>query len=318
MILRNIAGNGGCKLGIDCNDLTHYTFNHVNLSDSSYAMKNPSCSVIIVTYNSQLHLPKAMECLGQQTHLPNEIVIVDTGSKNHDYLLPYKRYPNVKVVIAEKESGFCKGNNIGMAHVSPTSDYVFLLNPDAFITKGYLEEAMAFMEKPEQAKCGALTGSTLGYDIAANTPTGKYDTTGIFKTWYGRWYDRFQGRPFPSALFFKHEKVPAICGAVFFCRKKALDEVLLRGNEILDNTFYMYKEDIDLSLRLRNKGWSLFFLPTLVAYHCRGWNADRSKMPRKMRLCSARNEFRIHVRSLSLVGIIYSGLKYFSVKFLDL
>lgn len=281
-------------------------------------MKNPFCSVIMVTYNSQLHLPKAMECLEKQTRLPNEIVLVDTGSKNHDYLIPYQHNPRVKVVMAEKESGFCKGNNIGMAHVSKTSDYVFLLNPDAFLTEGYLEQAIAFMEKPEHAKCGALTGSTLGYDLAADCPTGKYDTTGIFKTWYGRWYDRSQGHFLQSDLFSTQEHVPAICGAVFFCRKRALEEVMLRGNEILDNTFYMYKEDIDLSLRLRSRGWDLLFLPNLVAYHCRGWKANRSKMPRKMRLCSARNEFRLQVRCFCFIGIVYSGIKIFCVKLLDL
>ena len=198
--------------------------------------------------------------------------------------------------------------------VSQESDYIFLLNPDAFITPRYLEDAISFMEKPENRYCGALTGTTIGYDIHSDRPTGKYDTTGVFPKWYGGWYERGQGMPYQAELYDKVEEIPAICGAVFFCRKSALNDVLVRGYEILDNTFYMYKEDIDLSIRLRKKRWKLLFVPGLVAYHCRGWNPDRKQMPRKMRLHSARNEISVNAKKLSPVGIVYSSLKYAAVK----
>lgn len=277
---------------------------------------NPSCSVIIVTHNSQQHLPIAMDCLKKQTRRADNIVIVDSGSTNLDYLEQYKQ--EAILVSAKGDIGFCKGNNIGWSKVSHCSDYSFLLNPDAFLTPDYLEKAIAFMEHPHNQRCAALTGTTLGYDIHLDKPTGKYDTTGIFPLWYGGWHERGQGLPFQSGLYAHPEEIPAICGAVFFARNKALQEVLIRGNEILDNNFYMYKEDIDLSLRLRNKGWKLIFNPDLLAYHCRGWNPDRSKMPRKMRLCSAYNELRINARRLSLLGILYSGLKYTAVKTLNI
>jgi GT2 family glycosyltransferase len=274
--------------------------------------------VIIVTYNSQLHLPKALECLADQTHPPGQIILVDTGSTDRSYLSRYENRPEIQIVFAEKNAGYCKGNNIGMTCVAKECDYVFLLNPDAFLTKNYLEKAIAFMQDRNQQRCGAVTGVTLGYDIKADHPTGKYDTTGIFRTWYGRWFDRYQGKEYQPSLFSKSEELPAICGAVFFCRKKALDAIRLEEEQIFDSTFYMYKEDIDLSIRLRKKGWSLFFVPELVAYHCRGWNSDRSKMPRQMRVCSARNELRIQVRLLSFIGIVYSAVKYFAVKVFNL
>ncbi len=276
-----------------------------------------TCSIIIVTYNSQKHLPKALECLESQTACPHEIIIVDTGSANHDYLYS-KKISNIKVVIAEKDSGFCKGNNIGFSHLSTHSQFVFLLNPDAFIEPRYLEDAVAFMQKKEHACYGALTGTTLGYDIVQDKPTGKYDTTGVFNTWYGRWYDRAQGQLHRPNDFKHQEDLPAICGAVFFCRRQALEETLIRGSEILDNRFYMYKEDIDLSQRLKRKGWKLAFVPHLEAYHCRGWNPDRKKMPRRLRLYSARNECLINLRRRSICGAIYSGLKYAAVKFFNL
>lgn len=280
-------------------------------------MKNIHCSVIIVTYNSQPHLPKAIECLESQTRQPDQIILVDTGSEDPLYLEKYRSKKNITLAFAEKNSGFCRGNNLGSSLVSPNSDYIFLLNPDAFIDPHYLENAIRYMEKPENKKTGAVTGKTYGFDLSKSLPTGKYDTTGIFKTWYGRWYDRAQGAQIQQALYNAQEEIPAICGAVFFCRKKALDEVKLRKEQILDETFYMYKEDIDLSLRLRKKGWNLVFLPELTAYHCRGWNRDRSKMPRFMRLCSAMNDLRLQKHQFSFTGLIYSGMKYIFVKFFD-
>src|SRR5262249_10125234 len=159
---------------------------------------------------------------------------------------------------------FCRGNNIGMEYVSIATQYIFFLNPDAFLNPDFLEMAIQFMEQPVNQSCGAVTGTTLGYDITQNKPTGKYDTTGVFRKWYGKWYDRGQGGKQQSSLYQSQEFLPAICGAVFFCRKKALDDVKLRGNEVFDPSFYMYKEDIDLSLRLRQKGWDLIFLPHLI------------------------------------------------------
>lgn len=274
------------------------------------------CAIIFVTYNSERHIHKAMECVARQS-LSAAIIIIDTGSKDTSYLERYRKQKNVTLVFAEKESGFCKGNNIGMQYLPAECEYVFFLNPDAFIIDNFIEKAVAYMEVPANCRCGALTGAVIGYDIEADQPRNAYDTTGVFRTWYGRWYDRDQGQLLSHVRYKQPESLPAICGAVFFCRFSALKEVLIREQEVFDATFYMYKEDIDLSIRLRNKGWRLDFVPDLIAYHCRGWQADRSKMPRRMRVASARNELVIHAKMKAPVPIGYSLLKYALVKVLD-
>jgi N-acetylglucosaminyl-diphospho-decaprenol L-rhamnosyltransferase len=273
-------------------------------------------SVIIVTYNSQNYIDSAMRALNEQGESVHQIIIVDTGSENLHYLDAYKGDMRVQILAIEKESGFCCGNNVGYQLVDASADYVMLLNPDAFLGPGYFKKAIEFMQK--HPKAGAVSGKTLGYDIRKNQPTGLYDTTGIFVTWYGRWYDRGQGQEVTNSLYTELETVPAICGAVYFARKAALDCVLLTGKAIFDPSFYMYKEDIDLSLRLRRAGWTLWYYPELVAYHCRGWNSDRSKMQRLMRLCSARNDLRINLKRLQPIGVLYSLTKYLAVLFFDL
>lgn len=272
-------------------------------------------TVIIVTHNSQAHIDKAMQCLRRQTVAPEKIVIVDSGSTDTAYLESYARETDVEVVLEKGDVGFCKGNNVGMEKVRRGCRYVFFLNPDAFPAPDFIEGAIAYMEN--NPTCGMLTGAVLGYDISRDRPTGKYDSTGVFRRWYGQWYDRDQGEEYEPGKYLLVESVPAICGAVMFCRKRALDEVMIRGVEVLDSRFYMYKEDIDLSLRLRKEGWKLAFVPHLITYHCRGWNRDRGKMPRKMRIHSAVNEFRIQARSAYPVGMLYALAKYTAVKVFD-
>lgn len=280
--------------------------------------KLPTCAIIIVTFNSQKHLAKNLECIHLQAYPVTKIIIVDTGSDDPSYLVPYQQQSNIEVVFAEKFSGFCKGNNIGITKLPENCDYVFFLNPDAFISPSFVRFAIAFLQSQGNQQYGAVSGTVLGYNMEAGQPNGAYDTTGVFRKWYGRWYDRGQGEAYNPGLFLVQEDLDAICGAVFFCRKKALDSAILRDNEVFDSSFYMYKEDIDLSLRLRRKGWKLAFLPQLTAHHCRGWQRNRSQMPRKMRLCSAKNELKVQLQLKAPIPIAYSLCKYAAVKWLNM
>lgn len=276
--------------------------------------KVSNCSVILVTHNSEPFLAKSLDALQRQTLKPKEVILIDSGSTNTDYIQNLSYDFPIKVVFGEPECGFCAGNNLGYEHLNPASKYVFFLNPDAFAGETFIEQASSYLDSPLNQKCGAITGTTYGYDISLDLPTGKYDSTGIFPVWYGKWIDRAKGKVIDSKLFQAIEEIPAICGAVFFCRKEALDSILIRNREVFDEQFYMYKEDIDLSIRLRKKGWKLIFNPNIYAYHCRGWSQTRSKIPRLYRLCSAKNELKIHLRQKSIPGVVYSSVKYLAVK----
>ncbi|MEX2305501.1 MAG: glycosyltransferase family 2 protein [Waddliaceae bacterium] len=269
-------------------------------------MLHSNTAVLVVTHNSEIHIKKMAECVNNQTIPPKQFIIVDSGSTNPDYLDTF----SAKTRKEKGDIGFAKGNNLALELVNEEIKYVLFLNPDAFLTPSFLENAETFME--QHPECGALTGTVLGYEIEKDQPTDLYDTTGIFQKWYGKWYDRGQGEKYDPKRFNTIEKVPAICAAVMFCRKEALTQVMQK-KQVMDESFYMYKEDIDLSLRLQAKGWALYFVPALLAYHCRGWNRKRKQMPHKFRMLSARNELKIHLKQKNVLKITYSLLKYLSV-----
>ncbi len=284
---------------------------------TSISDKKPSCSVIIVTHNSQADLPVCLEALKKQTCMVDQIIVVDSGSKDTSYLKEWLHDPAVHLSLEQDNIGFCQGNNLGLSQVSLHTDYVLFLNPDAFLTPTFIQEAISVMEKEEASNIGALSGWLLGYDRIQKRPTGRIDSSGIFRSWYGRWFDRDQGKIYQDHLYTKQEEVPALCGALMFCRHQALKSVLLAPCQVMDPSFYMYKEDIDLSLRMKQKGWMLIFDPSLVAYHCRGWQQDRSKVARRFRLLSAQNEMRLYKR-LKSPCYFYSACKYWLVKIFDL
>lgn len=274
-------------------------------------------AVIIVTHDSQKVIHKAIDALDRQTRKADQIIVVDSGSKKTDYLSRYLDRDDLTLMLEGGGIGFCRGNNAGWTRVNPDTEFVLFLNPDAFLTETFLEESERLMRQEGMEDVGAFTGPLLGYDIDKDRPSGKYDSTGIFRKWYGKWYDRGQGQSCEDRPFKHQQNLPAICGALMFCRKEALDQVILRGGEVFDNTFYMYKEDIDLSLRLRKKKWRLVFEPSIEAFHCRGWSRKRRDMPRSLRLLSARNELRIHWPTNPVLSL-FSLAKYISVLLLDL
>ncbi len=278
------------------------------------------CGVIIVSYQSEEPLKKALWHLKQQTRPADQIVIVDSGSPN-GFQIPKKELPEQAVVISlYKNVGFSAANNIGWRYLKEKGgcDYLLFLNPDAFLAPDFLAKAIDWMEQPEQQSVGAMTGTLLGYDLQRNSPTGLYDSRGIYQRWYGNWYDRDQGQACRSTEDSAAIDVPAICGALMLCRAEALQSVMMGSYGIFDESFFMYKEDIDLSLRLRKRGWRLLLLPQLIAYHCRGWQKNRQKVPKQLRLCSASNELRLHLRHKKPLPIFYSLSKWCAVQLFNL
>jgi N-acetylglucosaminyl-diphospho-decaprenol L-rhamnosyltransferase len=271
-------------------------------------------SVIIVTQSSSLSLQKTIESLQKQTTPPSEIIIIDNASSDSSYLKQFESL--CRVIYSPVNLGFCAANNLGWRNITHEPSYVLFLNPDAFLAPTFMECALAFMEK--NSCCGALSAPLFGYDFVKNEETKRYDSTGVFSTWYGRWYDRDQGRFIDPRLRRQVEEVPALCGALMFCRKKALEESLLPENQVWESAYFMYKDDIELSLRLKKKGWKLMLLPSLAAYHGRGWSKKRSEMSRSARLYSARNEVALNWKFGNCHFLPYSFLKYVAVKLLDI
>lgn len=270
----------------------------------------PLVHIIIVTHNSSNELSLCLQAIENQSHDVDSITIVDSGSENTAYLdrLSLKR---VKVLLKEN-AGFSKANNIGFQFIKPASDDVIVfLNPDAFLHEDAISQIVRVFGQYEGVGC--VTGKLNGYNLKDKKKTGLLDSTGVFRKWYGRWYDRGQGEA-DTELYDQIEDVPAACGALMCCKVKALETF---NREIFDSSFFLYKEDIELSLRIRRNGWRLIYSPLVVADHCRGWGEDRRDVSYRNRLYSAENEIKLYCKHPSIY-MVWAIVKYVAVRLLRL
>lgn len=268
--------------------------------------KIPAVSVVIVSHNSQVMLPLCLEALRQQMGVNVEQVVVDSGSTDKRYLKRLKkRYP---IRLLEKDNiGFGRANNLGYGALRAESEVVVFLNPDVVLPFDYCKKLLAAMS--DDKSIAVASGILVGFDSKTRRPSQQVDSTGVFRSWYGRWYDRDQGCRVAEVKR-QRQYVPAVCGAVFACRKAALEA---DNGQVFDPDFFLYKEDIELSLRLRKRGWKLLFEPRLIAYHARGWPERRSEVSWFLRKIAARSEVILYQKHPSPY-MVWAMCKYLLVR----
>lgn len=267
-------------------------------------------SVVIVTHNSGDYISRCLEGLERQAVASSRIVIVDSGSDDPAYLEPLHSKPGYEVHI-RTNIGFAAANNVGLRLVLDRTDYVCLMNPDTFLEPDSFESALSFFS--DKSKAGVVGARLKGFDLSTGKPNGLLDSTGIFRSWYGRWYDRGLGQA-DGENFLLSQEVPAVCGAFMFCRAQPLRNLL---PQVFDEAFFLYKEDIDLCLRLREKGWKLFYDPQVQAFHARGWSRDRREISYATRCLAARNEVLLTLKHRSPY-LVWALGKYLAVRLLRL
>jgi len=264
-----------------------------------------SIHIVIVTHNSSEVISCCLERLYKQNVHLTSIVIVDNGSSDILYLKNLDCRAEVKLILTENV-GFARANNLGLKEIGDQSGVVLFLNPDTFLPENYILQALEVLGENRDA--AIISGKLLGFDIQENKNTGKIDSTGIYRKWYGRWYDRGKGEA-DSERYDHTERIPAVCGALMVCRVEAFERY---EGEVFDSDFFLYKEDIELSLRLRRDGWELVYDPRLVAYHCRGWDKKRRAIPFALRIMAAKNEVLLYRKHPSPY-MVWAVLKYLSV-----
>jgi N-acetylglucosaminyl-diphospho-decaprenol L-rhamnosyltransferase len=268
----------------------------------------PSIHAIIVSHNSQLVLPRCLEHLQRQSPALRSIVVVDSGSEETTYLDNLRSHLPLHIIKTDN-CGFSTANNLGFQHeVFAPGSLVIFLNPDTFLSNDFTGQMIqCFSEHP---RVTMLSGKLLRFDLQTMQETNIIDSTGIYRRWYGRWFDRGQGHPDHKQYDLIAEP-PALCGALLCCRT---DHLQTLGDKIFDEDLFLYKEDIELSLRLRKYGKKLLYDPRLIAYHCRGWQGKRRNMDYRQRIAAAKSELTLYRKHPSMY-MVWAICKYLLVRF---
>jgi GT2 family glycosyltransferase len=265
-------------------------------------------SIIIVTHNSGKHLDNAIQSINAQKYKNYKVIIIDNNSIEKDYIRKYNDRPQIELLFLNDNLGYCGGNNIGIEKSIDESDLLLIMNPDIVLPNTFCSDLISLTKELESQKLefGIIGPKLLKFD--SSNEYSLIDSTGIFQKWYGKWYDRGQmtvddGRYDVELV----EQIPAICGALMILNPRALTRVRLNNDEYFKNSFFMYKEDIELSLRMKSFGYGVFHVSDLVAYHHRGWQ-NRRTMSKRVKVISARNELDIN-KTRGIIKMIYSAVK---------
>ena len=231
-------------------------------------------SVIIVNYNVRPYLYQCLESVYRAVKgIDAEVFVVDNHSR--DGSVPYvaKRFDQVNYVESNHNLGFARANNIAIRQ--SLGEYVLLLNPDTIVAEETIRESLAFMEQHPDAGalgvCMLKADGTKALESRRGLPTPMtsfYKMTGLCKHFptsqrFGRYYMGYL--PWDKPV-----EIEVVSGAYCMLRRTAIDKV-----GFLDEDFFMYGEDIDLSYRLLKGGFHNWYLPFNIL-HYKGESTQKS------------------------------------------
>lgn len=230
-----------------------------------------SLAIVIVNYNTRDLLRDCLRSLA--TAAPRSDVttwVVDNCSSDGSVEMVRAEFPNVQLIVSEHNGGYAYANNLALRPLlapGATPDFALLLNPDTVVPPDALDILLDYMdEHPDVGACGPkllLADGSLDLACRRGFPTPEvafYRMTGL-------------SRLFPrSPRFARYNmtyldpdvetEVDSVVGACMLVRGSLLHEVGL-----LDETFFMYGEDLDWAYRIKQYGWKIMYVPRVIVHH---------------------------------------------------
>ncbi len=234
-------------------------------------------SVIIVNYNVRYFLEQALYAVRKaMQNVEGEVFVVDNNSVDDSVQMVQDKFPEVQLIANKDNPGFSIANN--QAIRISKGEYVLLLNPDTVVEEDTFEKVVAFMDATPDA--GGL-GVKMIDGSGAFLPESKRGFPTPFVA-----FCKTVGlsRIFPNSKRFNQyhlgyldkdetHKVEVLAGAFMLLRKSALDKIGL-----LDETFFMYGEDIDLSYRIIQGGYQNYYFADTTIIHYKGESTKKGSL----------------------------------------
>lgn len=234
-------------------------------------------SVIIVNYNVETLLEQCLRSVeNAMLQISGEIIVVDNASADGSIQMIRAKFPNIRLIENSINEGFSKANNRGIKIAQ--GEYLLLLNPDTLVPHDCFTECIEFMHQKPSA--GAL-------GVRMIDATGRYlpeSKRGLPTPWVA--FCKFSGltKLFPKSKRFaryylghlpndKTSPIEVLAGAFMFLRRTALEK-----SGLLDESFFMYGEDIDLSYRITQCGFQNYFLPQTSILHYKGESTRKGSL----------------------------------------
>jgi len=213
----------------------------------------PLVSILVVSHNSEKDLEACLQSVYSQDYRNFEILVVDNNSDDGSVKLVRTKYPEVNVTALEENIGFGGACNLGVTLAQ--GDLIAFLNPDTRVHKRWLKEIVRnILASPMLGACGSQVLFWDGERIQSLGGVYSRETGYALDLGFGARSSRIDSR--------SSRPVFHVCGASIVVRKSIFK--LVQG---FDEDYFMYFDDVDLSWRIRMRGFQVDIVPTSIVYH---------------------------------------------------
>jgi hypothetical protein len=220
----------------------------------------PDLLIVIVAYNGAALLRTTLRSVLDHTHdITYDLMVVDSASPEREIDQLADEFPTGRFIFLRSNRGYAVANNVGIG--SSRGRYVALLNPDTMLHNDALSQMVQWLDQhPNVGAVGPQliqpNGQPQPYSYGA-APSPWYLGRRVWAHVRGGYLHRWHGDV--------AQDVDWVAGTCLVARRAALNQI--RG---LDERFFLYWEDVDLGIRLRQAGWRVVFLPTVSIMHTGG------------------------------------------------
>jgi N-acetylglucosaminyl-diphospho-decaprenol L-rhamnosyltransferase len=281
--------------------------------------------IVIVNWNTKDLLRRCLQTVTASTgDVTYDVIVVDNASSDGSPDMVRDEFPQVMLMTSDTNGGFSYGNNLGLRALGFSDNggaapkaprYALLLNPDTEVPPNALCEMVAYMDvHPQMGAAGpklVLPDGSLDLACRRSFPTpmvALYRFSGLAKLFPNS--PRFARYNMTYVDENIELEVDCVVGAYMQIRREAIAQVGL-----LDETFFMYGEDIDWAFRIKQAGWTIFYNPAVTVKHVKRAASRKSKRAQqefsRAMLIFYRKHYRkvtpLPLHALVLVGLLLKG-----------
>ncbi len=264
-----------------------------------------SVTVSIVLHNSAADIRHCLAAVAEQTLRPDSVVVFDNASSDEGLATAVNAMPGVRAWRSDVNLGFAAGQNQAMS--AAPADIHVVLNPDCQLAPTFIERAAEALSR--DTTVGSVTGRLLRF--GTHSPGGRQefeesandtlDSTGMVALRNRRVLDRGSGEPALGRYRSAEYVFGATGAAAVYCRAM-LEQVSFAG-QFFDESFFAYREDVDLAWRAQLLGWRCLYLPSALGRHRRRVAPGRRHvLPASINRRSVANRWRMIAKNETSVG----------------
>jgi len=229
-------------------------------------------SIIIVSWNTRELLQRCLEVIFySSTQYSFDVWVIDNASTDHSASMIQNEFPHIHLIVSNENLGFAHANNLAIAQTS--ARYVMLLNPDTEIDRYVIDLLINYMDT--HPDIGASSPKLLNPD--GTLQVSSYPRPTLSREFWRLFHldEIFPYAAYPKSYWNSNNPlvVDVLIGACLLLRGQILKQVGL-----LDDTYFMYTEEVDFCYRVQKAGWQLAWVPNAIVVH---YGGQSTKMVRQ-------------------------------------